>query len=365
MSGDRARARVETLVRVARRLQDSTDEIGHEARLRLPEVTGLSIESIELALADHLETHPTSEQIDNLLKSTTSAPRCHVVMSANVFTAPLRALALALATSDRVYVRASRRDPVLTELLIRMLALDPQFADLGAAVHLTETLHSESGDEVHIYGSDESISSIVSELPEGVLVRAHGTGIGIAVVGENVDLARAAEALSRDVGIFDQRGCLSPRFVFVEGNESRAENFSIALDEAMTLYAQRTPRGFVDAGLQAEIAQYRATMEAIGNYWEGFSHAVGFDPAPRALVLPPAARIVHVVAVNDEKAPSLLEPWIRFVTAVGTDQENGLSEMLREWIPRARFSRLGFMQRPLLDGPVDGRTVPFRTPLRS
>ena len=364
MNADRARARVECLVRVARRIQDPTDEMGHEARARLPEVTFLTPESIELGLGEHFETRPTAEEIAALLTSTTSAPICHVIMSANVFTAPLRALALALATSDRVYVRASRRDPVITELLVRALSEDAEFTASGGVVQIVEMVRPEAGDELHLYGSDESIAAITSGLPAGVIVRAHGTGIGIAVVGENVALKSAAEAIARDVGVFDQRGCLSPRFVFVEGDEGRAERFSAELHEALTRFSLRYPRGLVDAGLQSEISQYRATMEAIGNYWEGASHAVGFDPAPRALVLPPAARIVHVVPMNEEKARTLLQPWIRYVTTVGADEESGLARKMKEWLPRARWSRLGFMQRPPLDGPVDGRTVAIRIPDR-
>lgn len=356
MNADRARARVECLLRVARRIQDPTDEIGHEARKRLPAVTGLTLESIQLGLDEHFETRPTAGEIDALVQSTTPAPVCHVIMSANVFTAPLRALALALATSERVYVRASHRDPVITQLLIRMLAQDRQFAQLDGLVLLDETIHPKPGHELQIYGSNESIAAIMVELPAGVLVRAHGTGIGLAIVNENEHVVSAAESLARDIGVFDQRGCLSPRFVLVEGGEERAQRFSAALDEALTLFAFRYPRGSLDTGMQAEIAKYRATMEAIGTYWEGPSHAVGFDPAPRALVLPPAARIVHVVPADERNASILLQPWIQYVTAVGANGQGGLSGMLKEWLPRARRSSLGLMQRPLFDGPVDGRT---------
>ncbi|HRI70434.1 MAG TPA: acyl-CoA reductase, partial [Polyangium sp.] len=356
MNVELARGRVECLVRLARRIQDERDEIGQEARQRLPEVTGLTQASIELALSQHFETEPTAEELDKLIKSVTSAPVCHVIMSANVFTAPLRALALAVATSPRVFVRASRRDPVMTDLLIRMLASDRQFAAFDGVIDMHEKLHVGPGHELHIYGSDESIAAIVNGLPAGVLVRAHGTGIGLAIVGENIDLIAAAEALAQDVGVFDQRGCLSPRFVFVEGGEDRAERFCVELEKTMWDFSFCFGGGVLDAGLQAEIARYQATMEAIGSYWQGSSYAVGFDPAPRALLLPPAARIAHVVPANVANMDNLLDPWIRYVTAIGLDGESGLSRMLKEKVPWARWSRLGFMQRPPLDGPVDGRT---------
>jgi hypothetical protein len=338
--------------------------LGKEARARLPEVTGLTHESIELALTEHFETQPSSADIEALLASTTRAPVCHVVMSANVFTAPLRALALAVATSERVFVRPSRRDPIITELLVRALGEDAAFASSAGDIQIVEMVRPASGDELHVYGSDESIAAIMADLSEGVLVRAHGTGIGIAVLGKGAQIDEAAEAISRDVGVFDQRGCLSPRFVFVEGYAWQAEQFSTKLDEALTRFSKRYPRGLVDAGLQSEISRYRATMEAIGSYWEGSSHGVGLDLAPRALILPPAARIVHVVWVNEENARKLIEPWSRYVTALGVDGESDLGRKMHEWLPQARWGLWGFMQRPPLDGPVDRRTVALRIPDR-
>lgn len=351
------RARVWCVLRAARRIQDSSDALGQKARERLPSVTGLSSESIELALREHLETYPTEAELDALLATTTEAPVCHVVLSANVFTAPLRALALAVATSEQVRVRPSRRDPVVTELLVKALADDPEFAMHGGRVEIVESIRPEPLHELHVYGSDESIASIVKGLPPGVVVRAHGTGIGIAVIGASVDIGSAANAFARDVVVFDQRGCLSPRFAFVESDDAlRAETFAQALHEALARSAERYPRGVMDSGLQAEMAQYRATMQAIGSYWSHSSHAVGLDPAPRALVLPPAARFVHIVPANVQNIETLLAPWIRYVTAVGMDDDGELASAILKLVPCARVSRLGCMQRPLLDGPVDRRT---------
>lgn len=356
MTLDPVRLRLECVLRAARRIQDPTDELGHEARKRLPETTGLSNESIELALKDHFETRPTAAEIDALLESTGRANVCHVILSANVFTAALRALVLAVATAPMVYVRRSRRDFVMAELLIRSLGLDGPLADSQGRVLWVDEVKPAPGDELHIYGSDETISTITANLPEGVLVRAHGTGLGIAIVGRDDDLQLATESLARDIGVFDQRGCLSPRFVFVEGDEKRGQAFCEKLDDALKLFALRYPRGELDEGLRAEVARYRATMEAIGTYWDGYGHGIGFDPEPRALILPPAARIVHIVAVDEARARILLEPWKRYVTAVGANAENGLAGALRQSLAQARWSRLGYMQRPLLDGPVDGRT---------
>jgi Acyl-CoA reductase (LuxC) len=356
-----ARARVSCILRASRRIQDPSDVLGQEARRRLPEDTGLTGQSIALALTEHFETNPSEAAIEALLASTSSAPVCHVTLSANVFIAPLRALALAVATSERVYVRPSRRDPVMTELLVRALAEDPMFAAANGTLEMVEMVRPEPGHELHLYGSDENLAAIMSTLPEGVIVRAHGSGIGLAIVSASDDLESAADFIARDVGVFDQRGCLSPRFVFVEGPSIRGESFAAALHRSLRSFSEKYPRGPIDSALLSEIVHYRATIEAIGTYWEGPSHAVAFDPAPRALLLPPAARIVHVVATAESDPQKLLAPWLRYVTTVGANSESGLAQRMKEWLPRSRFSPLGFMQRPPLDGPVDRRTDATRT----
>ncbi|MDI1443319.1 acyl-CoA reductase [Polyangium sp. 6x1] len=352
-----ARARVLRVIAAGRRIQDPNDPLGAEARARLPAVTGLDPKGVELALSAHLETHPTDVELDTLLTRTGRAPRCHVVLAANVCTAPLRALALAAATSPDVVVRPSRRDPVVTDLLVRALSADEAFvrthhASLTRAASITPA----PGDELHVYGSDASIEAVTRGLPAGISVRGHGTGLGLAVVGENAALDDAAEALAWDVVPFDQRGCLSPRFVLVEGRASRAEAFVQALDAALSRAAARVPRGPLDPALAADIALYGATMEAVGLFLARPSHAVGFDPSPRALVLPPAARVVHVVALAPCDVPRLLAPWAPFVTAVGSSNDGALVRAVLERAPFARCSSIGEMQRPPLDGPVDLRS---------
>lgn len=356
---DARRARVLRVVALGRRLADAGDPLGSEARAALEASSGLSREGVALALGEHLEVDPAPGQLDALLVRATSA-RCHVVLAANVCTAALRAIALAVATAPRVAVRASRRDPVLAEILTRELAADAAFAAAGGAIARVVEIAAAPGDELHLYGSDEAMAALSARAPAGVVVRAHGTGLGLAVVGLAVAVEAAAEALARDVVPFDQRGCLSPRVALVEGGAARAEAFAAALHGALAALGERVPRGPMDAAARAELARYRATLEAVGVHREGPHHAVGLDPAPRALVLPPAARAVHVVAAEAGDAAALLRASAAHLTSVGSDDDGALALAVRALAPHARRARLGAMQRPPLDGPVDLRGVGLR-----
>jgi hypothetical protein len=63
---------------------------------------------------------------------------------------------------------------------------------------------------------------------------------------------------------------------------------------------------------------------------------------------------VHVaVAGTLDEVAARIAPISRFVVGVGTDDP----ERVREAVPvHARVGPLGLMQRPRLDGPVDGRS---------
>ena len=348
------RGRVLRVVAAGRRLADMDDPLGREAREALVASSGLSREGVALALGEHLEVEPGPEHLVALL-ARDLAPRCHVVLAANVCTAALRAVAVAVATAGRVMIRPSRRDPVLAEILARVLASDAGFAAAGGVIECVAEIAPAPGDEVHLYGSDETMAALSAYQPAGVVVRAHGTGLGLAVVGRDVDVDAAAEAIARDVVPFDQRGCLSPRAALVEGSAERAGAFAQALDRALATLGARVPRGPLDAAARAELAQYRAALQAVGAHWQGLDHAVGLDVQPRALVLPPAARVVHVVPAEAASAPALIATWARYVTSVGSDDGGDLTRATRALAPRARRAPLGAMQRPPLDGPVDLR----------
>ncbi|WP_437642636.1 acyl-CoA reductase [Sorangium sp. So ce854] len=366
-AGAARRTRVERAVAAAARIADPRDPLGDEARRRLPSTSGLSPEGVELALGRHLEVAPSRGELDALVAAAGRARRCHVVLAANVCTAPLRAIAVAAATAPEVLVRPSRRDPVVAELLVRALQADEAFARAGGAIALVADLALEddgdgaAGDapraELHVYGSDQTVATLRARAGRGARVRGHGAGLGLAVVGPAAGLAEAARDIADDVVPFDQRGCLSPRFVLVEGPAERAEALARALHEALGEAGSRVPRGPLDDAARAEIAMYRATLEAVGWFREGEGHGVGLDPAPRSLLLPPAARLVHVAASGAAAAPALLAPIGGAITAIGAGGGGELVRAASAVAPRARVSALGRMQRPPLDGPVDLRTL--------
>jgi hypothetical protein len=332
-----------------RRLVDAARVVARERAGLVADLvrsTGLSPEGVDLALERHLETDATDEELDALVAWAGAAKHVIVLLSSNVFVAALRAIAIARAASPSVVVRPSRREPHFARALVE------RAGDPGVTLMDEVDLARVFGGEVHVYGRDATIAAVRARVGERVRVRGHGAGMGIAVIGPGAGLQDAAEAVARDVIAFDQRGCLSPRVALVEG-EARAARFADALDAALGEAAEGVPRGALHEDERAEAVRYRETMAFAGSAIERPSHTVGVAPIGVPLVVPPAGRHVHVAAVAGiDEARAALTGLASVIVAVGADDLERVASIAPA---HARVSRLGEMQRPRLDGPVDRR----------
>jgi len=333
-------ARVERLVAAARVLSSPHGETGRALRQRLLETTGLSAPSIELGLTRCLETTPSRAELEALLSSTPEAPRAHVLLSANVFVAALRAIAIALASSPSVRVRASRRDPALAESLH---ALVPDLFELSPA------LSAQPGDHFWAYGSDATLTELRGSLAPGVWFHPHGAGLGAVVLDASAFTEADARAVALDTALFDQRGCLSPRLVSVVGSEQQAQSIAQALASALGALERELPPGRESAQAAAEARQSR---DAAAYAFELFPAGRGWISCGPELVVPPASRCLHV-SWTSEPARAL-SGLSAHLTCIATNTA-ALQAQLGLAFSGARPATLGEMQRPPLDGPVDLR----------
>jgi hypothetical protein len=334
------RARVERLLEVARVLQDPGAAEGRALRSRLLETSGLSAPNIERCLTRCLETQPSEQELAALLASTPEAAHAHVLLSANVFVAALRAIAIGLASSASVRVRASRREPALAEALH---GLAPEL------FQLVSELAPEPGDHVWSYGSDDTLAEVRASLARGVWFHQHGAGFGAVVVDASRFGVAEARAIALDTALFDQRGCLSPRVVCVVGSAAQAEAVAKSLaGELLALEGELLP------GPQSpqEAAEARRNRDAAAYAFELFDAGSSWVSLAPELVVPPAGRNLHV-SCTPEPARALT-PFAQHITCIGTNND-ALRVELGTAFKGARLVKLGDMQRPPLDGPVDRR----------
>ena len=343
---DARRARIEELLAAARVLADAASPESRRLRARLQETTGLSRQSIDLALARCLEQRLDDAQLAQLATRVPLARRALVLLSANVFVASLRAIALGRAASTHVLVRASRRDPALAEALAELVP---------NGFELVPELRAEPGDHFWAYGSDETLASIRHELPSGVIFHGHGSGLG-AVVVDYTNGAKAvqelASAVALDTVLFDQRGCLSPRLICVQGDADSARALVEAVARELARLERELPVGTASAEQLAEQRRFADSARYAFEVVTGGSGLVSLALDGR-VALPPAARNLHVsLAVDATETLRALRPHLTCIAVHGSDD---LRARLRAAFPGARVCEPGQMQSPPLDGPVDLR----------
>jgi hypothetical protein len=337
------RARVERLLAAARRLANPHGAAGRALRQHLLQTTRLSAPNIELSLTRCLETTATEAELEALLASAAPGPRTHVRLSGNVFVAALRAIALGLAASADVHVRASRRDPALAQALHE---LEPEL------FRLESELSPRAGDRYFAYGSDETLLELRRSLPRGVWFHPHGSGFGAVVLKPAAPEPIDSRALALDTALFDQRGCLSPRVVLVAGDEAVGRSIAASLASELAALEQELPPG---ARSNDEAAGERRARDAAAYAFELFEAGSGWVSVGSTFQLPPAARCLHIVFAPDPLAQ--LAPFAAQLTCVAGQSQRDRVELARSF-PRARVVALGDMQRPVFDGPVDRRGDP-------
>lgn len=344
--------RVRSLLAAAACVADATSEFGRRARRLLGESTGLSPENVAWGLDEALETAPSAEEIDALVRSVTveggaraePVRAVHVILPANVFVAAHRALALGLAASSSVYARPSRREPVFTRLLAEAAP---------GLFEVVDEIAPAPGDHVWAYGGDRSLEAVRASLPGGTVLHAQGPGYGLAVVDASVVGAAAATALARDVAAFDQRGCLSPRAVVVLGSRDAAQRFATLLAAALARREREVPLGRLDAAELGEIMRFRDAATYAGELLPAGSGGVLVTDTVK-LGVAPVGRFVTVSAAAGLSS-ALRAVRTELVTAVGVAGTDALRSELVATLPDARVSDIGRMQCPAFDGPADRR----------
>ncbi len=328
------------ILEVARELQRDESLIQ-----KLVASTGLSIEGVRKGMAEHLETDATEDDVERFVLKFGDVSRVTLILAANVFVGSLRAIACARAKGERVTVRPSSREPELAAAIVRALG-DPNIE----LVSTVEVRNLREG-EIHVYGKDETIAKFRAAAHVPVIGHGHGLGVGFLTTKTPVEDVLAG--LESDIVAFDQRGCLSLRVLFVEGGPARAEEVGRALHRALN--TTKVPRGELTREERAESVRFSDTMTMVGEVFAGHAHVVAVAPSDAPAIVPPTCRHVLVrCALRDAEVTSALAPIAKWVCAFGTDD---VARARKLGPVHARFSALGRMQKPRLDGYVDLRVT--------
>lgn len=280
------------------------------------------------------------------------------VLASNVPALGLPAIALTCLAGAAAVVKSGRADRLSAPAFRR--ALEAEDAELAATVvttywpgsdPVTEQAVLAPADVLVATGQDETVASLARRFAGRVV--AHGERASIVVVGRDAleDTDALADRVARDVALHDQRGCLSPVAVYIEGD---AGAFAERLVAALAALEDTWPPGPLAT---AERAAHRTAVAAAE--WSGATVLGGAggtvllhpDPRPRPC---PGRRTVWVHPLT--ALPKVLAPGR--IECVGVARATVDLEALRR-LGVSRVCAPGRMQRPPLSWPR-GQHAPLR-----
>lgn len=306
--------RIAALARVGRAWRDPDDEHRQEALDLLPSELGFTPEMVAWAIDaafDVLTVESLQRWWDREGHAPSSTLSAHI-QAGNVFVAGLPPVIASVLAGVPALIKAPSAAPTFPALFARSVArLAPELGPcVGSTTwsrvdrRTTQTLLNEA-DVAYAFGDDDSIAA-VQALSE---TRVHGFGhrVSVALIPADQPVTDAViDGLATDALAYDGAGCLTPRWVLVEGDLETATAWARAAASRLPAVNDLLPALPLDAGSGAARAQY---LGVVG--FSGFAaHDAGWavtaqphlDPAPppRTLCFVPVAALD---AVPDRLAP--------------------------------------------------------------
>ena len=140
-------------------------------------------------------------------------------------------------------------------------------------------------DAMVVFGSDNTIRHFQSLCPLEIPFVGHGHRIGIAIIDEPTP--KAAQLAARDIGLFNQSGCLSLQTIYLKDPFA----FGPLLAEAMTNFEEQDPRGPLSL----------SEAGAITNLREETRYLMAQDPKSHALWHSPRSTAWTIIFENNSR----------------------------------------------------------------
>ena len=171
------------------------------------------------------------------------------VLASNVPALALPAIALGALVGAVVVVKSGRDDTDSAPAFVDALRIElPELAATVVAVYWTggtpalEDAALARADVTVLTGGDEALAALARRVRGRRVL--HGPRTSVAAVGRDAlgQAADVAAAIARDAALYEQRGCLSPHAVYVEGNGATSvPEFAAALVAALEAERERLP----------------------------------------------------------------------------------------------------------------------------
>ncbi len=347
---------IRTLGRVGRRFTDPTDSLRIEAEARLPDEAAIS-SGMATAIIDGMARDWDAGRLERLLSAEFPDPLvldgfrpdgesqvCRAwgpslalhVASGNVPGVGVTSIIRSLIVKSPVLLKPGRGDISLPLLFVRGLGQeDPTLAGAVAIVYwprgeggALEELVIAEADVAVAHGGDGFVRQLRRRIPPTTPLVAYHHRISVGAVARDelrspASAAQVALHAARSVALFDQRGCVSPRVIWVEeGGEMAPADWAPLLASHLGRLGSELPSPSGDLTAGARLRQRIDTVElktAAGGQDRVFSAGPGgtvffeSEPAPFEPVAS-AGRAVVVKPIADlGDLADVLQPWRRWL----------------------------------------------------
>ena len=246
------------------------------------------------------------------------APSGHFWPS-NVFVAGLPAVLFSVLAGRPVLIKAPCNEGAFAALLARSFAMHaPELGPtVGAATWDRGDQQATSSllaavDRVFAFGDQGSIDALSLLVRPETPLHRFGPRISVGFVADDhrdhLDPTSLLD-MAEDVVAWDGAGCLTPRWIFVEGGLAEAEDFARACVPAMKAATDRWPARPLDAERGATRMSFLGLARFAGLAWDGPGWAVAVVQDPLSLPEPPPRTLVLSPISHRSSLPRLLTPF--------------------------------------------------------
>jgi hypothetical protein len=321
----RERPREQTLESLASWLDEgSRPESALQQQLArdLPDATGFSPENVREGVADGLASW-TGDALRALVDREARAigpdarlggfETTSTLLAGSIPMPTLLSLIAPLLLHSPVLARTASRDPVSAQVFHESLSRhDPE---LAAAIEIVSfPSHDTAALDTFLdspcvvaTGSDETVDAVAARVRAGTRLVRYGHRVSVAAVAAPAMNDATARALARDVGLWDQLGCLSPIALFCVGGD--VEAFAAAIARALADRERTAPLGELPPEAAARVRAERDGAE--------MRRAAGADVDVHAS---PTLRYTVVRESDRELRPAPLHRFLRVHPVAHADE---------------------------------------------
>jgi len=332
--------------------------------------------SHQLGSAAHLDRWVYHHAVEGYLMAQPLGVVLHV-SPGNVFVGGADSLITGLITKNVNLLKVAGADPVFPLLFahsIREVDTEGLLADMFCVLnfrggeHQLEDCFKTGCDGIVVWGSATTVASYQDGLGPQTRLVEHGHRLGFSMItsagAARKGLEATAQAMARDIVMWEQRACASPQRIFVEAD--LAESLGESLARALEAECRALPRGRLSVDEQVEIIRARELARADqaagdGRMWAsapGTDWTVILEPPGRPFTPSPLNRCIHLSPYrNWEEVESALKPFSSYLQSAGVLADPRQMRVISRNLARAgvtRITRVGSMHSGKEAAPHDG-----------